>query len=127
MATCARARATGSGPTCVPYRYIIREISEVLRRVDLLLLPTSLVEATPIEQQAPRPGEESSPAPWLTNLFNITGLPALALPCGFSRNGLPLGLQLVGRLFEDGLVLAAGHQYEKTVRWQTGRTPSIQA
>jgi len=108
-------------------RIVIGEMAEVLRPVDLLLLPAALVEATPIEQQAPRPGEESSPAPWLTNLFNITGLPALALPCGFSRNGLPLGMQLVGRPFEDGLVLAAGHQYEGTARWQTSRTPAIQA
>jgi len=105
-------------------RVVIREMAEVLRRVDLMLLPASLVEATPIEQQAPRPGEESSPAPWLTNLFNITGLPALALPCRFSRNGLPLGMQLVGRPFEDGLVLAAGQAYEQATEWHR-RAPDL--
>lgn len=107
-------------------RIVIREMAEVLRRVDLLLLPASLVEATPVEQQAPRPGEESSAAPWLTNLFNITGLPALALPCGFSRNGLPLGMQLAGRPFEDGLVLAAGHQFERATEWHQ-RTPDLES
>ncbi|MEO6026105.1 MAG: amidase family protein [Candidatus Binatia bacterium] len=40
--------------------------------------------------------------------FNVTGLPALSLPCGFTRAGLPIGLQLVGRLFDESTVLRAG-------------------
>jgi aspartyl-tRNA(Asn)/glutamyl-tRNA(Gln) amidotransferase subunit A len=55
--------------------------------------------------------------------FNITGLPALALPCGFSASGLPLSLQLAGRAFEEALVLRVGYAYERATAWHTRRPP----
>jgi aspartyl-tRNA(Asn)/glutamyl-tRNA(Gln) amidotransferase subunit A len=54
--------------------------------------------------------------------FNATGLPALSLPCGFTRSGLPIGLQLVGRPFDEATVLRAGHAYEQATEWHA-RTP----
>ena len=53
--------------------------------------------------------------------FNITGMPALALPCGFSSSGLPLSLQLAGRPFEEATVLRVGHAYEQATPWHTRR------
>ena len=62
--------------------------------------------------------------PSLTFPFNVTGTPTLALRCGFTDAGLPLGMQLSGRPFEDALVLRAGHAYEKATNWSK-RRPAI--
>jgi aspartyl-tRNA(Asn)/glutamyl-tRNA(Gln) amidotransferase subunit A len=53
--------------------------------------------------------------------FNLTGLPTLALPCGFSTSGLPLSLQLAARPFAEGMVLRVGHAYEQATPWHTRR------
>ena len=64
--------------------------------------------------------------PALTTPFNVTGGPALALPCGFTDDGLPLSLQIAGRPLDDALVLRAGHAYERlTGYWQ--RRPELVA
>ena len=55
--------------------------------------------------------------------FNFTGLPALAVPCGFSASGLPLSLQIAGRAFEEATVLRVGHAYEQATEWHTRRPP----
>lgn len=59
--------------------------------------------------------------------FNLTGLPTLALPCGFSASGLPLSLQLSGRPFEEGTVLRVGHAYERETAWHTRRPPEARS
>jgi len=64
-------------------------------------------------------------SPSMGTLFSITGAPALALPCGFSKGGLPLGMQIAGRPFEDAKVLRIGHAYEQAARWFE-RHPSLQ-
>ena len=48
---------------------------------------------------------------------NLTGQPAISVPCGFSKNGLPVGFQISGRLFEDDLVMKVGHAYEQATEW----------
>jgi aspartyl-tRNA(Asn)/glutamyl-tRNA(Gln) amidotransferase subunit A len=52
-----------------------------------------------------------------SRVFNLTGLPAISVPCGFTADGLPIGLQLVGASFEESAVLRAAHAYEQVVRW----------
>ncbi len=59
-----------------------------------------------------------------TRPFNLTGLPALSLPCGFD-SGLPIGLQIVGRPFEEGTVLRAAHAYEEATEWHERRPPEF--
>jgi aspartyl-tRNA(Asn)/glutamyl-tRNA(Gln) amidotransferase subunit A len=97
-----------------------REMLDVLRTVDLLATPTSPKPAPTFETM------------WDTTLgfprsnmppFNLAGLPALALPCGFSARGLPLSLQLAGRPFDEATVLRAGHAYERATEWHTRRPP----
>jgi aspartyl-tRNA(Asn)/glutamyl-tRNA(Gln) amidotransferase subunit A len=56
--------------------------------------------------------------------FNLSGQPAATVPCGFARDGLPVGLQIVGRLREDALVLRAAAAFEQACPWQ-GTTPPI--
>jgi len=60
----------------------------------------------------------------LTRPFNALGLPVLSVPCGFSAGGLPIGLQIVGRPFDEATVLRLGHAYEEAAGW-TGRRPDL--
>jgi aspartyl-tRNA(Asn)/glutamyl-tRNA(Gln) amidotransferase subunit A len=97
-----------------------REMAEVLRDVDVLATPTTPAPATPFTlAQDPEFGFPRSNMP----PFNLTGLPTLALPCGFTSSGLPLSLQLAGRPFEEGMVLQVGHAYEQATLWHTRRPP----
>jgi aspartyl-tRNA(Asn)/glutamyl-tRNA(Gln) amidotransferase subunit A len=62
---------------------------------------------------------------YLSDIFtisvNLAGLPAIALPCGFSREGLPIGLQLIGRAFGEETILRAAHAYEQSTQWHLKR------
>ena len=55
--------------------------------------------------------------------WNVTGMPAVSIPCGFSEGGLPLGLQLAGRPLEDGVVLRLAHAYQQATDWHLRRPP----
>ena len=100
-------------------------ISEVFAEADLVLAPVtptpapSLAEATAGDGEAiaARMGRFSR----LTRPWNGLGLPVLALPCGFSPTGLPIGAQLVGRPFDEATVLAVGHAYEQAAGWYRRR------
>jgi aspartyl-tRNA(Asn)/glutamyl-tRNA(Gln) amidotransferase subunit A len=59
-----------------------------------------------------------------TRPYNITGFPAISVPCGFSSEGMPIGLQLAGRPFDEETVLRAAHAYEQATEWH-GRRPPI--
>ncbi len=98
-----------------------------LEAVDLLATPTTPIVAARIGQETIRYGgvEESILMAMIrcTAPFNATGLPALSLPCGFTRAGLPVGLQLVGRPFDESTVLRAGHAYEQATDWHQRKPP----
>ena len=97
------------------------DMGDVLRRVDLLVTPTSPKPAATFaavydpNYDAPRSN---------TGPFNMTGLPTLALPIGFSASGLPLSMQITGRPFEEANVLRAGHTYEQATDWHK-RHPNV--
>jgi aspartyl-tRNA(Asn)/glutamyl-tRNA(Gln) amidotransferase subunit A len=55
---------------------------------------------------------------------NLAGLPGLSVPCGFSAAGLPIGLQLIGRAFDEATLLRVGHAYEQATAWR-GRRPAL--
>jgi Asp-tRNA(Asn)/Glu-tRNA(Gln) amidotransferase A subunit family amidase len=55
--------------------------------------------------------------------LNMTGLPLLTLPCGLSESGLPIGIQLVGALFDEKTVLEIGHAYQLATDWHERRPP----
>ena len=75
--------------------------------------------------EAPRLADYRSVSFWqkpsLLTAWNVTGQPVLALPNGFGRNGLPLGMQIVGRPFEESTILRIGHAYERATEWHTRR------
>jgi aspartyl-tRNA(Asn)/glutamyl-tRNA(Gln) amidotransferase subunit A len=92
---------------------------EVFSNVDVLLLPTT-VSTVPTIQDARKDSQALSPAN--TIFANYYGLPAITIPNGFDRNGLPCGLQIVGRPWDDTAVLRLGHQYEAFASGSEGRT-----
>jgi aspartyl-tRNA(Asn)/glutamyl-tRNA(Gln) amidotransferase subunit A len=99
----------------------------VLERVDVLVMPTVGVAAPPIEGYDDwfKVGGREIPdgSLRLTFPFNLTGQPALTLPCGFTQSGLPIGLQLVTRHFGEATLLRLGHAYQRVTDWHGRQTP----
>ena len=91
-----------------------------LAEVDLLLAPATPITAPPIEGFGT---DLRANLTRLTTPINLVGLPSLALPCGFDGAGLPIGMQLIGRPFEEALVLRAGRAYERVTEWHARRPP----
>lgn len=91
-----------------------------LTEVDLLLAPATPVTAPLINEFT---ADVRANLTRFTFPLNVAGLPTLALPCGFDSAGLPIGMQLTGRPFEDALVLRAGRAYERATEWSTRRPP----
>jgi aspartyl-tRNA(Asn)/glutamyl-tRNA(Gln) amidotransferase subunit A len=85
-----------------------------------VVVPTSPVPATPI---ADSPPEHAMLRPRNTMPFNVLGLPAISVPCGFTADGLPVGLQIVGKAFDEAGVLRIAHAYEQATDWHRRRPP----
>ena len=105
------------------YRSLLMDDFRALfREADLVLGPTLPVTAPRIGEAkvTVAGGEESAlAATWrLTYPYNLTGLPAISLPCGFDSNGLPIGLQIAGRPFDEATVLRAARAYERAHSWR---------
>ncbi len=98
---------------------------QALESVDLLLSPTAGVPAQPLSPDPVITGpHNTNRTPWLlTTVPSLANIPALAVPCGFSPEGLPLSLQIAGRPFAEATVLRAGHAYQQAANWHTRRPP----
>jgi aspartyl-tRNA(Asn)/glutamyl-tRNA(Gln) amidotransferase subunit A len=92
---------------------LMDEVEEALRSVDLLVTPTRGETAMTFAEAY----EDYTRGPSYTHLYNLTGLPAISVPCGFDERGLPIGLQLGGRPFDEATVLRAAHAYERATAW----------
>jgi Asp-tRNA(Asn)/Glu-tRNA(Gln) amidotransferase A subunit family amidase len=103
---------------------------KMLESVDVLLTPTTPITAPLIGQDSVRYGNEEGSVLGAmircTAPFNAAHLPALSLPCGFSRTGLPIGMQIAGRPFDETTVLRVGHAYEQATQWHL-RQPDLAA
>ena len=102
-------------------RELCQQFGELMEDYDLLLTPTMPVPARPIDD----PGLRSQNLGWnpFCPAFNMTGQPAASLPCGFTRDGLPVGLQLVGRHRDEATVLRASAAFEELRPWSDERPP----
>ena len=112
----------GAKTTSTEYILARRTQAEVRKRCDLffesqefLLVPTTPIAAPTIEghdavEQAGRLTRFTAP-------FNLAGLPALSIPCGFTSEGLPIGLQIISRAWGDAKVLNAGYAFEQATEW----------
>lgn len=100
---------------------IKRDFAEVLRKVDLLVTPTMTQPAAAFE------GYDTTSTvrgPSFTAPFNVTGLPAISVPCGFTADGLPVGMQIAGKPFDEPTVIQAAYTYQQHARWYE-RRPEI--
>lgn len=104
-------------------RRMISEMAPLYEEYDVLL--TAGLGPAPL--LAPHHTIEFWRKPNITTPFNVTGGPALALCCGFSESGLPLGVQIAGRPFNEAMVLRVGHAYEQAAPWRAKRPVIAQA
>ena len=110
----------------IQLRTLLRaQILQALESVDLLLSPTVGIAAQPLTPDPVITGKDNvNRTPYLlTTVPSLANIPALAVPCGFSDEGLPLSLQIAGRPFAETTVLRAGHAYEQATDWHTRRPP----
>ena len=102
-----------------------QEASKLLQDVDLLVGPTEPVPAPPLlSPDVTIQGKTIGITPALTQYtrtYNITGFPAISIPCGFSGDGLPIGLQLAGKPFDEATLLRAAYTYEQSTTWHDAR------
>ena len=107
-------------------RALVRdEIDAALARRDVLLAPATPMTAPRLDERQTTLGDGPSDVRAalirLTRPFNCSGHPACAVPCGFSSQGLPIGMQLVGRPFDEATVLRAADAYQRLTDWHTRR------
>ena len=119
----------GAKTTSTEYILARRTQAEVRKRCelffesyDLLITPTTPIAAPTIEgndavEQAGRLTRFTAP-------FNLAGLPALSMPCGFTKAGLPIGMQVVARAWADAKPLNAGYAFEQVTEWHKQRPDS---
>ena len=103
------------------------QLDDLMDDYDLLLTPTMAVPPFPIGQLPDRIGDKEvdprfaySP---MTRPFNLCGQPAASIPCGFSSDGLPIGLHIIGRRGEESTVLRAAAAFEQARPWRHRRPP----
>jgi aspartyl-tRNA(Asn)/glutamyl-tRNA(Gln) amidotransferase subunit A len=99
------------------------ECAEVFQRVDLLALPCQQATAPKLEEVDALDTLKKHLAPEYHAPFNLAGLPAISVPCGFSKLNLPMALQLVGKAFDEPAVLHVAYAYQQYRRWYEKRPP----
>lgn len=98
-------------------RTLIRQdFDAAFKEVDLIATPVTPTPAFKLGEKIEDPLQM-----YLSDIYtisvNLAGLPAMSVPCGFSQAGLPIGLQLIGRAFEEETILRAAHAYEQSTQW----------
>lgn len=101
---------------------IKRDFEEAFKRVDVIVTPTSPETAFKIGEKTDDPLKM-----YLSDIFtipcNLVGLPGISVPCGFTSDGLPIGLQILGKPFDEGTLLRVAHSYETHTNWRDRRPP----
>ena len=96
-------------------------MAEAMRDVDVLLTPTVPVQTPTIEECTPPPGQvtdwASARLPVFTSIFDVTGTPSLSVNCGFTEDGMPIGMMISGKPFDEVTVLRVGDAYETLAGW----------
>lgn len=102
---------------------IRRDFEAAFQAVDLIVTPVAPTPAFKLGEKIQDPLQM-----YLSDIYtisvNLAGVPAVSVPCGFSKAGLPIGLQLIGRPFEEDTLLRAAHAYEQATDWRA-RRPTI--
>ena len=110
-------------------RTLIRQaVLDVLEQVDVIVLPTSPAGAPLLPDAAGITSQEDARSRIagvrnFTGAFNVAGVPALSIPCGFTGDNLPLSLQIVGKPMAEGLLFRVAHAYQQVTDWHLRRPP----
>jgi aspartyl-tRNA(Asn)/glutamyl-tRNA(Gln) amidotransferase subunit A len=128
-----RALQTGANAKAAEYvrghwrlELLRRTIDDAFANIDLVVLPTRRRTPRTVDASIKREETDVPRNPELENTgaFNIYGIPAISIPCGFTSNGLPVGLMIAGPRFSEGKVLALAHAFEQATDFHT-KKPSI--
>src|SRR5262245_1613387 len=95
------------------------ECKRLFQNVSAIVTPTTPIVAPRIDELRKPGGPEAALAsiPRFTRFSNIVGLPSISIPCGFNEDGLPIGMQIVGKAFDEATVLRVAHAYEQNAKW----------
>jgi aspartyl-tRNA(Asn)/glutamyl-tRNA(Gln) amidotransferase subunit A len=100
-----------------------KDFEEAFKVCDVIVTPTAPTAAFRLGEKTADPLQM-----YLSDIFtipcNLAGLPGLSLPCGFTPEGLPIGLQMIGRPFEEERLLQTAHAYERNTEWHV-RKPAL--
>ncbi|HYR91062.1 MAG TPA: amidase [Terriglobia bacterium] len=88
------------------------ECETIFKTTDVIVTPTTAITAPPVDGNV-----AADLLNRCTRPFNLTGLPTISVPCGFTSGGLPVGLQITGRAFDESTVLRVAHTYEQDAGW----------
>jgi aspartyl-tRNA(Asn)/glutamyl-tRNA(Gln) amidotransferase subunit A len=109
----------------------VESFKKVMESVDVLAVPTVAIVAPRIDEKEVKIGrsKEIVRAALLRLTFpgNLSGLPAISVPCGFSREKMPIGLQLIGRPFDEATLLRVALAYEQSTPWHKMFPPEVNA
>ena len=105
-----------------------QQMLDALEEVDYLVLPTQSVQAPKIPSSAGVSSKEEVKSGFFgrtsfTSPANLASVPALSVPCGFTSDKLPIGLQILGKPFQEAGVMNVGYAYEQATAWHTMRPP----
>ena len=99
---------------------IKRDFDEAFKCCDVIITPTTPTTAFKLGAKTQDPLQM-----YLSDIYtisiNLAGLPALSLPCGFDQDGMPIGMQVIGRHFDEAIILRVGHVYEQSTEWHKKR------
>jgi len=106
-------------------RLLQADFRDALEQVDVIATPTCPIVAPRIGEETVRIGEREESVTDILTLFtrpvNLVGLPAVSTPCGFTTAALPVGLQIIGRAFDEATVLRVAHACEQATTWSEQR------
>ena len=103
-----------------------RQVDDSFSNVDLMVLPTQRIVAPTLNDLLKRAADTAPANPRVVSNcapLNVMGIPAISVPCGFSKSGLPIGLMITGPRFSEGKVLALAQAYEKATQWHLRKPP----
>jgi len=111
-------------------RQLVASLNKLFDQVDVIVTPCTPITAPKIGETTVEVGGQQEDARLASTRFvralNLAGVPALSVPCGLDPKGLPIGLQIFGRAFDEATVLLVGHCYEQVSGWKQ-RRPEIKA